>query len=197
MIWLLIGIVILTSAMFLKSKWINLILAVGLFAVYFDVLNQPKLNFLIFLLGVLFLIIELYVPDFGFMGILGFLTIIYSLYEKIGNLSELVILIISLISVVVLVIIIGLKLGYSLAIGPQLILQKSLNKASVSPKNEFNSKLINWEGTVVEDLRPVGKVKFLQDNEVREVISHDGMIGINEHVYVYQVSGNQLYVRKK
>ena len=57
-------------------------------------------------------------------------------------------------------------------------------------------KLINETGRVIEDLRPVGKIKLDADQQVYEVMSEEGMLEMSQPVYISRVKGTQLYVRK-
>lgn len=196
MVWLFLGTALLTLALFLKFKWLNMIAAVGLFAVYFDVLNEPIFNYIIFIIGVSFLIIELYVPDFGIVGILGIATIIYSLAEQVRDFPNLILLLLSLLGVVLLVVFLCYKFGLTLQVSPQFVLDKAIGKQVDETTLAGYEKLMNETGKVVEDLRPVGKIKLDSKQQVVEVMSEEGMLETNQLVYISRVKGTQLYVRK-
>lgn len=196
MIWLFSGTALLTLALFLKFKWLNIVVAVGLFAVYFDVLNQPIFDYIIFLIGVAFLIIELYIPDFGIVGILGVITIIYSLAEQVREIPDLILLLLALVGLVLAVSFISYQAGLRLQISPQFVLNKAIGKQVDEDTLVSYGKLINETGKVIEDLRPVGKIKLDADQQVYEVMSEEGMLEMSQPVYISRVKGTQLYVRK-
>lgn len=195
--WYLVGIAALMSALFLKIKWVSLLVALGCFMMYFDVLNQPWITFIIFILGVIFLIIELYVPDFGVMGVVGFLTVAIALYMKLGSVSELIMLTIYTMLVIGCVIIIGFKLGYNLRLSPQFVLKTELNDQSgYAAVKVANETLLNKEAKVIESLRPVGKIRLDGSGETYQVISQDGFINKGENVQIFEIKDAQIYVRK-
>lgn len=196
MIWLFSGTALLTLALFLKFKWLNIVVAVGFFAVYFDVLNQPIFDYIIFLIGVAFLIIELYIPDFGIVGILGVITIIYSLAEQVREIPDLILLLLALVGLVLAVSFISYQAGLTLQISPQFILNRAIGKQVDEDTLVSYGKLINETGRVIEDLRPVGKIKLDTDQQVYEVMSEEGMLEMSQPVYISRVKGTQLYVRK-
>ncbi|MBF6977718.1 NfeD family protein [Tuanshanicoccus lijuaniae] len=196
-LWLLSGVVVLTIALFsvIRYKWINAIIATVLFAIYFNVFTLPSLTFLIFMIGIVLLVVELYIPDFGIVGIIGFMTTVIALYLLLGDVTALLTTIIYCVLAVLLVIFIGFKLGYELSLSPRFVLTTSLNRqAGYVPAKEHQG-LLGQIGEVIEDLRPVGKIRLNDSQEVVEAMSQLGMLKRGTPVVVNKVVGSKIYVK--
>ena len=195
MVWLFGGIALLTSAFFMKLKYINIVLAIGLFAIYFDVLNQDILPFIIFIFGIVFLIIELYIPDFGITGIIGTIAMIIGLSIHLNNFYQLMLIILASMLIILVTAFGCYKAGKRLQISPDLVLNKSFTTDAGYSTSKAHHHLLNHQARVVESLRPVGKARFA-DGEVYEVLSQEGLIEAQTDVYVHDVKGSKIYVRK-
>lgn len=194
MIALLIGSALLSLALFYNPKWLILGLSLISFGIYFEMPNGDILTFIIFLLGILLIIIEFYVPDFGVIGIAGLLAVIISLFMHIGNISTLILTILAVLLVASVAIIIPLRMGRSLTIGPNFVLETSSNKEAGYSSQKDYSFLTQANGVSITTLRPVGRAEF--DGSYYEVISLEDMIKEGESIYVARVEGAKIYVRK-
>lgn len=191
---LLIGTALLSLALFYNPKWLILGLSLVSFGIYFEIPNGDILTFIIFLLGILLIIIEFYVPDFGIIGIAGLLAVIISLFMHLGDIPNLILTILSVILVAAVAIIIPLRLGRSLTIGPNFVLNTSSNKEAGYSSQKDYSYLMLANGITITTLRPVGRADI--DGEYYEVISLEDMIKEGESIYVARVEGAKIYVRK-
>lgn len=194
-ILLLIGVALLSMALFLNPKLFYITASIISFGVYFGVPQIDVSIFLVFLLGISLLIVELYVPDFGVIGIVGFLAMVLSIYLKTGDFTQLVYLVLGSIAVAFIIIVYFLKSGKDLNISPGFVLNEAMsNEKGYSSEKDY-SFLVNTNGLVISDLRPVGRAKFGEDTY--EVISTAEMISSGELVTVVRVQGAKVYVKRE
>lgn len=193
-ILLLLGVAFLATALFLNPKLFYIGASLVSFGVYFGVPNIDISIFLMFLLGVGLLIVEFYVPDFGVIGVVGFLAMTVAVYFKTGDFTELVYLILGCVAVAAIVIVYFLKSGKELNISPAFILNEAMTTDRGYSSEKDYSFLLNKDGTVVSDLRPVGRAKIGEDTY--EVISTSEMISSGELITVTRVQGAKVYVTR-
>lgn len=193
-ILLLLGVALLATALFLNPKLFYIGASLVSFGVYFGVPTVDVSIFLMFLLGMGLLIIELYVPDFGAIGIVGFIAMAVAIYLKVGDFTELVYLLIASLAVGVIVIVYFLRSGKELNISPGFILTEALTSEKGYSSEKNYGFLLNEHGTVVSDLRPVGRAKI--GEEIYEVISTAEMISSGELITVTRVQGAKVYVKR-
>lgn len=193
-ILLLLGVAFLSTALFLNPKLFYIGASLISFGVYFGVANVDFSIFLMFLLGVGLLIVEFYVPDFGVIGVVGFLAMTIAIYLKTGNFTELVYLVLACLAVAFVVVIYFLKSGKELNISPAFILNESMTSDKGYSSEKDYGFLLNANGTVVSDLRPVGRAKI--GEETYEVISTAEMISTGEAIIVTRVQGAKVYVKR-
>ena len=194
-ILLLIGVALLSMALFLNPKLFYITASIISFGVYFGVPQIDVSIFLVFLLGISLLIVELYVPDFGVIGIVGFLAMVLSIYLKTGDFTQLVYLVLGSIAVAFIVIVYFLKSGKDLNISPGFVLNEAMSNEKGYLSEKDYSFLVNTNGLVISDLRPVGRAKFGEDTY--EVISTAEMISSGELVTVVRVQGAKVYVKRE
>ncbi len=193
-ILLLLGVALLATALFLNPKLFYIGASLVSFGVYFGVPTVDVSIFLMFLLGMGLLIIELYVPDFGAIGIVGFIAMAVAIYLKVGDFTELVYLLIASLAVGIIVIVYFLRSGKELNISPGFILTEALTSEKGYSSEKNYGFLLNEHGTVVSDLRPVGRAKI--GEEIYEVISTAEMISSGELITVTRVQGAKVYVKR-
>ncbi|MBZ6526478.1 hypothetical protein HYQ40_01725 [Aerococcaceae bacterium DSM 111021] len=192
---LLIGMLLLCLCLFYSPKWLFLGLAVIAYGFYFEMPGQNLLIFIIFLLGILMLIVEFYVPDFGIIGLFGFIAIGISLYMHLNDLGDVVLTLLAMILVSAIGILVPLRLGKELAIGNGFVLGTSSEKEKGYSSSKDFSHLKGKRGVTVTALRPVGRCEI--DNEYYEVVSSEDMIQSGTNIYVSKVEGAKIYVRKE
>lgn len=151
---------------------------------------------IVYILGIMFLIVEAFIPGFGFFGISGIAGIVVGLVVKIFTgatieriLLELVIALIVIIALLVWIII-SAKKG---------LLSKSplISKGSSIPTfyNDDDLKIfIDQNGETVTTCKPIGKIRL--DNEIYEASSLDGFLDIGTKIKVVAVKDNTLEIVK-
>jgi membrane-bound serine protease (ClpP class) len=179
------------------------------FASYALLGTVSSLELILFVLGLVLLILEIFViPGFGVAGISGIALIVGSLvlsmqgfvlpdFEWQRDLFRRNILVVSL-STVSSIIIFGI-LAYSL---PQMKLFNRLTlRAAQSAEEGFTvqtkeeeSKFLGKRGVTITKLRPVGKAEF--DGEPLYVETEGEFVESGQQVEIIEVSGNRMIVRK-
>ena len=188
-----LGVALLIAAMFLKYQIFYISLAIASFAYYFGIQGDNAFILLLFLIGIALMVAELYIPDFGIMGVLGLGASIYALWLKIGALRPLIVLVLLCFLTAVVLSIILMRMGLALNISPRFVLQESMiSSLGYSSESDY-SYLVNQEGVTMTDLRPVGRAQF--DDEIYDVYSLEDMIGHGRQIRVVRVAGSKIYVR--
>lgn len=150
----------------------------------------------LFILGALFLVVELMLPGFGFFGISGLIMLFVAIVIRMVTGGDLLMLVYMLIICAVLV------------CGTFLLLSKLIRKRQQNPNSLFSVQsavpqdktqgtqdfdyLIGMQGTTATVLRPIGKATF--GTECVDVTARDGFIEIGKSVTVVSVEGQRVVV---
>jgi membrane-bound serine protease (ClpP class) len=169
------------------------ILSFLLYFLYFGSGNW--LTLLLFLFGIMLLVVELFIPDFGLVGIVGFLMVAAGLFLNNERILE------SVLDVSLAIIISGiatsvlLKKGYKfLPDRSKLILDTSLNRERGYSSSQDYSAFLGMIGTATTTLRPAGKVTI--DGVVLDVVSDGKIISEGKQIRVIQVEGVKITVKE-
>lgn len=149
-----------------------------------------------FIVGIIFLIIEIFVPGFGIFGIMGIILTAFSIVFKIciGNSIEEVLWSI----LIAFVIIIALLVVFIYSARKGLISKSDImNSGTALPT--FYSKtdlefLIDEVGETITDLKPIGKIKV--ENEQYDAKSLDGYLETGVKIKVVSIENNTICVCK-
>lgn len=170
------------------------------FIAYFSVIGiDTWLPLVLFTAGLLLIIFEIFVPEFGVAGILGALFLISGLYLTLG---DIVMTIRDLSMAIVItsgVVFYLVRTGYSLTNVNKLILNTNMkgNQKSVTKKSTTQIEP-GLEGVTQTPLRPSGKVSFgTTDGILVDVLSDEGYISKDVTVVIDKVLGTKVIVRKK
>ncbi|MCH5159685.1 MAG: hypothetical protein J1F66_02415 [Clostridiales bacterium] len=150
----------------------------------------------LFVLGIIFCAIEMFVPGFGFFGISGTVMIIVGIIVRMicgGDLYMLLYMI--LISLVLFIL--------AFWVISQVITKGRLSKTALfhvdsavpvgntEGTRDF-SYLVGKSGVALTPLRPVGRAKF--EEETIDVIARDGFIASNAKLTVVETEGSRVVV---
>ena len=150
----------------------------------------------LFVLGIIFCAIEMFVPGFGFFGISGIVMIVVGIIVRMicgGDLFMLLYMV--LISLVLFIL--------AFWVISRVITKGRLSKtalfhvdAAVPTGNTEGTKdfshFVGKSGVALTPLRPVGRAEF--DNETIDVIARDGFIAANSKVTVVEAEGSRVVV---
>ena len=190
-----------------------LVVALTAAALYFAPLYLEGLaenwEILIFVIGVILLLLELFViPGFGIAGILGIICIVFGLVMSlIGNVNfDFSGVDLNHVSEAIFTVVMGMILAaagiiyLSQKIGTKgffrrLALEKSqeIKDGYIGVPTELQSK-IGLTGVAATDLRPAGKINI--DDVLYDAVAENGFIERNKHVKVVRYETGQLYVDK-
>jgi membrane-bound ClpP family serine protease len=171
------------------------VLAVGSFAGYFFLNgNGEWFPIVIFILGILLLILEVFIPNFGVAGVLGGLLLFGGIYLNYGDAGQSLfdLSIAGIISVVLAIIL--LKKGYSFGNFKKLILEENITKVGGYSSNKDYTDYLGKKGISTTILRPAGKVAF--DDTELDVLSSGEQIEPDTSVEVIKVEGSKIIVRR-
>ena len=147
-----------------------------------------------FIIGIIFLIIEIFIPGFGIFGICGIALTGFSIIFKIciGDSVEEVLWTL-LVAVIVIIVLLSIFI-YSARKG--LISKSDLMNNGTALPTFYNSSnlefLIGEKGECVSDLKPIGKVKI--ENDIYDATSLNGYLDLGAKIEVVSVEGDTLCV---
>lgn len=188
-----IGIVIVLLT---PCVWQGCLMTVGSFVTYFVVISSGTwMYFLVLLVGLLLMVLELFLPSFGAVGVIGIAMMLLGVGMTSSDPAVTLLNACYAISIAIIFAMILLKMGYRMRLGRGLVLNEQLTS-----ENGFQSfqkdygRYLNHIGTTLTSLRPVGRAQF--QDEVLEVLSLGEMIEEKRSVIVYRVEGNKLFVKE-
>lgn len=191
-ITLMLGVALLISALYLKPRYLYIVLGAGVFYAFFWLNSANILFYLLFLIGMALFIVELYIPGFGVVGILGITATTLALYNVTLDGLETIVLVSTMLITALMTGYILSKLGKELTLSPKLILNTSLENAM---SGHDYSDLDHQLGTSLTALRPIGRAEI--KGEIYDVISEIGMIEANTQIKVRKIEGTKIYVQKE
>lgn len=149
---------------------------------------------ILFGIGVIFVIIELFVVG-AVIGIIGMALIVFSIITLGDNLvymiaNVVVALIISIIEWVILVKIFKRKIPFL----DKVVLKDSTNAEAGYTSHEDRSHLVGQTATTSTDLRPAGIITY--NNERIDAVSDGSFILRNKQVTILEVEGTRVVVRE-
>lgn len=174
------GIGLLAAMLFFGSQWLT-----GL-AGWFELI--------LFISGILLILVELFIPGFGFWGVSGVGCILASLFFTLGgNVTALSLLSISLL---IAIIAFGLLLKYlpSSKLWDKLILKDAETKEAGFSSSYDYTTYLGKEGVVLTLLRPSGLADF--DGMQLDVVSEGQYIEAGARVKVVSITGSRIVVKR-
>ncbi|MEB7831713.1 NfeD family protein [Staphylococcus xylosus] len=151
-------------------------------------------SLILFGIGVIFVIIELFVVG-AVIGIIGMALIVFSIITLGDNLvymiaNVVVALILSIIEWVILVKIFKRKIPFL----DKVVLKDSTNAEAGYTSHEDRSHLVGQTATTSTDLRPAGIITY--NNERIDAVSDGSFILRNKQVTILEVEGTRVVVRE-
>lgn len=148
----------------------------------------------IFILGVIFIIIEILTPTIGLLAGIGVVAILYSLILAMGgDINAIFMMAISLIVSIIIFAIIIKKLPSS-KLWKKIILTNTSSSEQGYVSSVDYSRYLHKEGIALTELRPSGSVKI--DDDVLDVVSEGSYISKGEKIRVVKIEGMRIIVRK-
>ena len=170
---------VVASLLFFGSQWLTGV------AGWFEII--------LFVIGILLLVIELYIPGFGFWGISGIGCIALSVFMTLGgNMAAITMLSLSFVAAMVAFLVI-LKFLPSSKVWNKLILKEAETLQAGFSSSDDYSNYLGREGIVHTLLRPAGIV--IIDGLSINVVSEGQYIEPGTTVKVVSIEGNRIVVQ--
>lgn len=194
-LFLIVGFVSLVLLLFTNRIVVFGLVSLSSFIGYFMIVDSGTwLTLVLFLFGILLLIAEIFIPDFGLIGITGILLIGFGYFSNRtdlwGSIMDLSLaLIIAVITAYVLI-----RKGYGFLPGQHLILGSSLQGERGYSTAKNYQEFLHKKGVAVTTLRPSGKVEV--DGIILDVVSDGMVIQEGSDVEVIHIEGIKIIVRE-
>ncbi|MBP2626364.1 MAG: hypothetical protein H6Q68_1075 [Firmicutes bacterium] len=196
---LLLSVIFLAVFTEIKTAGMGVAAFIGLFAALLFFGSQwltgvaGWLELMLFVGGIVLILVELYIPGFGFWGISGIGCILLSFFLTLGgNMVAVNILSISLALAIAVFLLILKFLPSSRLWGKMVLKESETSQAGFSSSRDYSSYL-DREGFVVSLLRPAGMMTI--DGEKIDVVSEGQYIEPGTKVKVVSVNGSRIVVR--
>ncbi len=158
------------------------------------------LPIILYIIGFVLIIIELFLPSMGLIGILGIISFAAGIVLRIIGLASALEIVLT---IVVFIVLLALAIGTAIKSAKSgrisrsalILYQSNNNKEKATDVTDF-SVLLGKVGTTTTFLRPIGKAKF--GTATVEVINNDNQIvEVGEEVKVIAIEGQKIIVEKQ
>lgn len=149
---------------------------------------------ILFILGFILVIVEMFHPGFGAPGITGTILLILGIISVARNLYDVFILIILILAVLGIALTFVLYSATKGKLYKTLVLTDSLNKEQGFEGTEDLNFFLGKEGKAITILRPAGTADF--DGVKLDVVSESEYIQKDTKVKVIKVEGRRIVVRE-
>ena len=192
-----IGILAIIAGMMTRHYMLGGIVVVGSFLLYFGLYdNGSWLSLMLFALGTVLIISEVFLPTYGILGVVGLLIGAWGLMGQTADIGDAVVDLTIGVVVGIVAFYILVKLGYGIPFNDQIVLNTSLNRERGYQSQSVSvADYVLQEAMTLTPLRPTGKATF-SDGNILEVMSDNEVIGSDEQVVVVRIRNNQLLVRR-
>lgn len=192
MVFMGLVIAIMTS----HTKFGIVLTAVSTFAYFQAVDFDNWIPIVLFVAGLLLIVAEIFIPEFGLIGILGMASIIGGLYLTLGDITRTIEDMSIAIVITACLVIYLLKKGYSIANINRLVLLSADDKFKDHKKTD-DFLAVGTKGMAETTLRPSGKATFDQTDALQyDVLSSQGHISKGTPIIIEKISGTKISVRK-
>lgn len=153
---------------------------------------------LLLIIGVVFLVVEVFVPGFGFWGIAGSISLLVGVIVRICqglNLTQSIALILMILLVVIIITLLMVGSAQHGVLGktPLFETHTSISKDYNVVEKEYR-KLVGKSGKAITKINLAGKAKI--NGKIYDVTSINSYIEIGQHVKVVEIKDNTIMVRK-
>lgn len=162
---------------------------------FMDVLSSITfLGGLCFILGFLFVIVEMFHPGFGFPGVLGGILLIAGVGLTAKTLVELLVMLIIIIAILCIALTIVLKSATNGRLSKILVLHEAQKKETGYVGSNDLEYFLGREGITTSILRPAGTADF--EGIKLDVVSEGDFIKQDIMVKIIAVQGRRIVVRE-
>lgn len=157
--------------------------------------NISVLSIILFVVGIIFIVIEMEMPGFGVFGVLGVISLVACIFVTAKTFTQ------GIIMTSVLIVVVVILLAVMAALASKGYLPKGMKLTeSTSAELGFSGAkdmkhLVGKTGKTLTKLRPVGDADF--DGVRLDVISRGEYIEKDSVIEVIEVEGNRIVVRAR
>lgn len=155
--------------------------------------NIGTVQAILFAVGLMLLIAEMFMPGFGIAGGLGTLIMIAGIVMTAETAAQAVVMVLILILLIVIVLLVILRSAKKGRLSKTLVLNSSLNKEEGYSSSPDNSALVGTEGIALSLLRPSGIGEF--DGRRVDVVSDGRYIEAGTEITVVYTEGRRIVVK--
>lgn len=170
---------------------LNYIGSIGIFSF---VENIELLQGVLLLLGLLFLLAEVFVPNFGIMGIIGIILFVVGIILTAETFVDVLVMLLILIAFVAVVIICLIRSASKGRLSRTLVLKGSLGQVKGVSDAEDKKAYLGKKGTALTMLRPAGIGDF--DGVRLDIVTKGAYIEKNSPIEIVEVVGRRIVVDK-
>lgn len=153
---------------------------------------------ILFVIGLVLIVMEVFIPDFGLIGLLGLFSVALGLYYTTGDFGLMMRDLSLALVVSALLIVILVRKGYSFSNLNRLVLETSSRDIQTPSASEEKLDLqVGTLGEAVTPLRPTGKASFGEYKQTMDVLSAQGHIASGTKVVVSEIYGTKIIVREE
>ncbi len=156
--------------------------------------NIELLQAVLLLLGLLFLLAEVFIPDFGIMGVLGIILFVIGIVLTAETFVDVLVMLLILIAFVALVVAFVVRSASTGRLSRTLVLKDSLSKEKGFSGVEDMNVFLGREGYALTMLRPAGIGVF--EGVRLDVVTKGAYIEKGSPIKIIQVVGRRIVVDK-
>ncbi|MNV75137.1 hypothetical protein D3C71_1684050 [compost metagenome] len=149
---------------------------------------------LLFIVGLVMMVLELFVPSFGILGVLGSISLVAGVVRAAYSFTHALFSLGIAFGAAVVVIILVAMAFKERGIWNRFILSDSLSKDQGFVPVREKLELVGMTGVSLTPLRPSGTAMI--GNERVDVVTEGGFIAINRPISVVMVEGSRIVVKE-
>ena len=154
--------------------------------------NIELLQATLLVLGLIFLLAEIFIPGFGIMGILGIILFVVGIILTASTFIEALVMFLILLLILAIVIILVVRSATRGRLSKKLILRDSLSKKNGFSAVEDMKVFLGREGKAISMLRPAGIGQF--DGVRLDVVTKGAYIEEDSDIKITEVVGRRIVV---
>ncbi|WP_299035440.1 NfeD family protein [uncultured Anaerococcus sp.] len=194
----ILAVISLICILFTEKKVLFGVISVVLFA-YFYIANAKyniadNVTIIAFIAGISLLSLEIFIPNFGIIGVAGLALTIYSVMDSFTNPQTGIFVIIATGLAVVLTMTVFVKLGFRANLFDNYVLETNHKAKAGAHKTKDKNELIGSIGTTKTILRPTGRIEI--DGEIYDAMARAEFIEKSKVVSVIDVKDGHIIVKE-
>ncbi|HPB17598.1 MAG: hypothetical protein KA982_03865 [Clostridia bacterium] len=156
--------------------------------------NIDVLQAVLLIIGMVFLIIEAFIPSFGIFGVLGILLLLLAIFLTAKTFIEGLVMFLILLAIAVVLLIIAIRIATKSRLSKKLINTDTFSEKEGYLGVQDMSAAVGLKGKSVTILRPAGKAEF--DGKILDVVTKGEFIENEKEVIVEHVEGVRIVVKE-